>query len=128
MKPIFEHAHAETMNDFMALVRGWKIVVSYVYQGPDDEDLAFDLPDPEPGERYLAFNLARHGVAACERFRDVSMLERRMGDPSPRPLPYWSSFVVGMGPYSHAYSISEASRMVTKAREEMRMLWRSFGQ
>lgn len=127
MRPVFRQAHAETLEDFLVLVTGWKIVFSYVYEDPgDDNDLEFDLPAPEPGERHIAFNLARHGEDARRRFCEASALERRLGDPDLRPLPHWLSFVVGMGPYSHAYSIDDARRMVEAARREMRILWKAF--
>lgn len=126
MKPVFQEARAETMGDFLLLVKGWKIVFYYVYDGPTATELQFDLPDSQAGERYLAFNLAEHGEEARRRFREVSVIEQRLGDPPLRRLPYWSSFVVGMGPYSTVYSIEDAQNMVSRAREEMRMLWKAF--
>lgn len=126
MKPTFQDARAETMSDFLALVKGWRLVFYYVYDSPTANGLLFELPDPEPGELYLAFNLAQHGEEGRRGFREVSMIEQRLGEPPLRRLPYWGSFVVGMGPYSIVYTIDDARTMVHRAREEMRKLWKAF--
>ena len=126
MKPVFREARAETVDDFMSLTAGQKLVISYVYESSGPVNLQSELPDAEPGELYVAFNLADHGELARERFRDVSALERRLGDPFPRPLPYWSAFVVGMGVHGFAYTIEDARSLVDKARAEVRMLWKAF--
>lgn len=126
MKPLFKQARAETVREFLQLVRGWKLVFYYVYTDSITTDLSFDLPDAETDELYLAFNLANHSEAAQKSFREVSMIELRLGDPPLRPLPYWGSFVVGMGPMQTVYSIENAREMIMRARREAQMLWKAF--
>jgi hypothetical protein len=126
MKPVFRKANAETYKDFLVLARGWKITFSYVYDDPGVVDLEFDLPDVEPDEQYLAFNLAEHGLLGRRHFRDVSMIEMRMGDPALRRLPHWRAFVRGIGNFDSAYTLDEARAMVLAARAEMRIIEKAF--
>lgn len=126
MNVLFEPARAETMADFLSLVQGWKLVISFVYYGPCGTEIRFDMPNPEPGERYLAFNLVEHEIQARMRFRETSTIARRLGEPLLRAVPYWASFVVGMGPYMTVYSLDDALRMIPKARKEVQILWKAF--
>jgi hypothetical protein len=125
MKPVFQKAHAETFKDFLALVRG-KITISYVYDDPDPVNLEFDLPDVEPDEQYLAFNLAEHGERGKRWLLEVGDIEVRAGYPSPQPVPYWASYIGGVGNYSRACSLDEARDMVLRSRAEMKMIWKLF--
>jgi hypothetical protein len=128
MKPVFQKAHAETFKDFLALLRlrGGKITFSYVYDDPGPVNLEFDLPDVEPDEQYLAFNLAEHGEQGRRRLLEVGAIDLRAGDLSPRPVPPWRSYIGGVGNYSMAFSLDEAREMVLKARAEMKMIWKAF--
>jgi hypothetical protein len=128
MKPVFQKAHAETYKDFLVLVRlgGKKITFSYVYDDPGPVNLEFDLPDVEPDEQYLAFNLAEHGELARRRLLHLSVVDRLAGDISPRPVPYWASFVRCVGNFSMAFSLDEARVMVLAARAEMRTIEKAF--
>jgi hypothetical protein len=126
MKPVFKKAHAETYPDFLALAKGWRITFSYVYDDPSPVDLEFDLPDVEPDEQYLAFNLAEHGEQTRRRLVEVGDIEVRAGRPSPRPVPHWRAHVGGVGNFATAYSLDEARAMVLEARAEMRIIERAF--
>ncbi len=126
MKPVFQKAHAETFKDFRLLTRGWKITFSYVYDAPGPVELEFDLPDVEPGEQYLAFNLAEHGEQGKLWLLEVGDIEVRAGCPSPQPVPYWASFIGGVGNFDRVCSLDEARDMVLKARAEMKMTWKAF--
>jgi hypothetical protein len=126
MKPVFKKAHAETFKDFRLLAAGWKITFSYIYDDPCPLDLEFDLPDIEPGEQYLAFNLAEHGEQARRRLLEVGPVELRAGRPSPHPVPYWKSYIRGIGNFDSAYTLAEARAMVLAARAEMRTIEKAF--
>ena len=125
MKPVFQKAHAETFKDFLALVEG-KITFSYVYDDPGPVNLEFDLPDVEPDEQYLAFNLAEHGERGRRWLLEVGDIDIRAGCPSPHPVPYWQSFIGGIGNYDMAFSLDDARAMVLKARAEMKMIRKLF--
>jgi hypothetical protein len=56
----------------------------------------------------------------------VGDIEVRAGYPSPQPVPYWKSFIGGVGNFSSACSLDEARAMVLKARTEMKMIWKAF--
>ena len=128
MKPVFQKAHAETYKYFLALVRlrGGKITFSYVYDDPGPVNLEFDLPDVEPDEQYLAFNLAEHGERGKRWLLEVGDIDIRAGSPSPQPVPYWASFIGGIGNFSMALSLVEAREMVLRSRAEMKMIWKLF--
>jgi hypothetical protein len=122
----FEWTKAETYQGFLDLVTGLKLVYSYVDDLPTTSECHFEIDEPMPGERYLAFNLAEHGEEARKRFREVSFIEQRLGLPAIRPIPYWSAFVVGMGPYDTRYSLAELNELIKMARKEAEMLQRAF--
>jgi hypothetical protein len=126
MKHVFQKAHAETYKDFLALARGEKITFSYVYDDLGPVNLEFDLPDVEPDEQYLAFNLAEHGEQARLWLLSVDSLEVRAGYPSPQPVPYWRSFVRCVGNFDKVCSLEEARAMVLAARAEMRTIEKAF--
>jgi hypothetical protein len=128
MKPVFQKAHAETYKDFLAVLRtrGGKITFSYVYDDPGPVNLEFDLPDVEPDEAYLAFNLAEHTEQEKLWFLEVSAIDLRAGDSSPRIVPHWRAFIGGIGNFSKAFSLDEARAMVLKSRAEMKMIWKLF--
>jgi hypothetical protein len=126
MKPLFKPAHAESWAEFLELTGDWKLTFSYVHEGPFFEDAVLGLPDAEPYEQYLAFDMAEHGPGGHTLFLETDAVDRRAGAPLIRPVPYWDSFVRGMGPYSTVYSLEDARAMVLKARAEMRTLWRAF--
>jgi hypothetical protein len=128
MKPVFQKAHAETHKDFLALLRtrGGKITFSYVYDDPGPVNLEFDLPDVEPDEAYLAFNLAEHGEQARRRLVEVGDIEVRAGRPSPRPVPHWRAHIGGVGNFSTAYSLDEARTMVLRSRAELKTIEKAF--
>lgn len=128
MKPAFSPAHAETTDQFLDLLKGSKLVVYYVHDGSDEVDASAGLPDVEDGELYLSFDLSKHTEEGRQHFLDVGELQRRLGDPPLRQLPHWRCFVVGMGPYSTAYSIEDARSMLLKARKETRDLWNAFNK
>jgi hypothetical protein len=133
MKPVFQKAHAETYKDFLVLVRlgGKKITFSYVYDDPGPVNLEFDLPDVEPDEQYLAFNLAEHGDSGKRYFGALDYMEFGKGPshkpvPAHHPIPYWTSFIGGIGNFSDAFSLDEAREMVLRSRAEMKMIWKAF--
>jgi hypothetical protein len=128
MKPVFQKAHAATFKDFLAVLRtrGGKITFSYVYDEPGPVNLEFDLPDVEPDEAYLAFNLAEHTEQEKLWFLEVGPVELRAGSPSPRPVPHWRAFIGGIGNFDKAYTLDGARAMILEARAEMKLLWKSF--
>ena len=126
MKPVFKKVHAETYPEFKALAKGWKITFSYVYEAPGPVNLEFDLPEVEPGEQYLAFNLTEHGERGKRWLLEVGDIDIRAGCPSPHPVPYWDSFIGGIGSYDMAFSLTDARELVLKSRAEMRIIEKAF--
>jgi hypothetical protein len=126
VKPVFQKAHAETYKDFQLLTGDLKITFSYVYDSPAPVELELDLPDVEPGEQYLAFNLAEHGESGKRHFLSVGPVELRAGSPSPRPVPYWTSYIRRVGNLNTVYSLDEARTLVLKSRAEMKMIEKAF--
>jgi hypothetical protein len=126
MKPVFQKVHAETSEDFRLLARDWKITFSCVYEDPASLELDLDLPDAEPDEQYLAFNLAEHAEHGKHRLLSVSPLELRAGRPSPRPVPYWAAYIRGVGNFDKVYARDEARSLVFRTRAELKMIEKAF--
>src|SRR4051812_31301644 len=107
MRPVFQKDHVETDKDFQLLAASRKITFSYVYDSPGSVDLEFDLHDVEPDEQYLAFNLAEHGESGRRYFLYVGPVDLRAGRPSSHPVPYWISYIRGVGYLDDAYSLDD---------------------
>lgn len=126
MSANFSKARAETTAAFLLLAKGWPLVFYYVYDSRTTGALPFELPDPEPDELYLSFDLAEHSEEGRKHFLEVSIVAQRLGEPPTCSVPYLGSFVTGMGPYARAHSSQEARAMVFEARREAKLLRDSF--
>ena len=131
MKPVFQKSHAETHKEFRLLTGDWKITFSYVYDDSGPVDLEFDLPDVEPDEQYLAFNLAEYGERGKRYwgaldYTELSTEKPHKPVPAHHPIPYWTSYIRGIGNFSEAFSLDEARELVLRSRAEMKMIWKLF--
>ncbi len=127
MSVIFAKARAESTPAFLLLAKGCSLVFYYVHDSRNKPALPLELPEPEPDELYLSFDLAEHSDEGRTRFLEVSVMAQRLGETPVCSVPYLGSFVTGVGPYARAHSTEEARAMVFEARREAKLLRDSFG-
>lgn len=123
MKPQFVNEIAESSDDFLDLMRRAEATFYEVYSGVPSYELEVLIEESLPGEQFLRFDMRGHSEKTKASFCNLGYVERRAYDfpdnVKEKPLPYFNTYVRGMGPVGIAWSLSEVPDLIARMRREV---------